>query len=495
MTGLAEWYETLRAQGDSPAHPGADSLIDYARHTIRGYMTPRHIVELGARLEAVERGDLTRLMVVMPPRHGKSLLVSQRLPAWWMARNPTDEIIHASYGGELVSGFGRRVRNLMTQAQHQDVFPGSSLSPDSKAANLWHTSEDGVYVAAGVGGPITGRGADLLLIDDPVKNREEADSERMRERVWDWYVNDARTRLHPGARIVLVQTRWHDDDLAGRLLAAQDSGGEQWDVLHYPAIGDAGEALWPERYDLDTLERTRATIGARAWQALYQGDPAPDTGVYFERGWIRKGQPPERARMRLFGASDYATTFERGDHTVHCVFGLDDHKRLWLLDMWRGQTDTAEWVAQLLRLMANWRPEVWLEEAGQILKSVGPFIARRQREQNVNVRRLQLTSAVDKPTRARSIQGWASVNGIYIDSTLPLAGTVEGELLRFPTGTRDDIVDCWSLMGRILATAREGEPPPPPPEEWKPPGPPTWDEVLDRNGERRPGQKRRKWRW
>ena len=194
------------------------SLLEYVRLTFPQYDAGRHLHEMAAQLEAVERGDSDRTLIIEPPRHGKSLLVSQRFPAWYLGRNPTDEVIHASYGGELAQSFGRRLRNLMMDPKHARIFPGSTLSGDSKAVNLWHTSQDGVYVAAGVGGPITGRGAHLLLIDDPVKNREEAESEIMRNRAWDWYQNDAYRRLMPGGRVIVVSTRWHDDDLVGRLL-------------------------------------------------------------------------------------------------------------------------------------------------------------------------------------------------------------------------------------------------------------------------------------
>ena len=229
------------------ANPARSGLIDYTVRTFPDYDDAAHLREMSTHLEMIERGDIDRLLVIEPPRHGKSLLVSQRFPAWYMGRNPTDQIIHCSYGGELVSGFGRRLRNLMLSDEHTRVFPECHLATDSKAANLWHTSQDGVYVAAGVGGPITGRGAHLLLIDDPVKSREEAESETMRNRAWDWYQNDAYTRLMPGGRVVVVSTRWHEDDLVGRLLAEQQRGGDTWTILHHPAIREDGSALWPAK--------------------------------------------------------------------------------------------------------------------------------------------------------------------------------------------------------------------------------------------------------
>ncbi len=198
-------------------------------------------------------------MIFMPPRHGKSELGSRRFPAWYLGRNPGKSIIAASYNSDLATDFGREVRNIVNAPEYGCVFE-SSLSADSKAANRWHTDAGGIYVAAGVGTAVTGRGADIFLIDDPVKDREEADSEIKRQRVWDWYTSTAYTRLAPGGAIILIQTRWNEDDLGGRLLEAQEAGGDKWEVLDLPAIRDDGSALWPDRYSVEALERIKAAI-------------------------------------------------------------------------------------------------------------------------------------------------------------------------------------------------------------------------------------------
>ena len=352
-------------------------------------------------MECVERGELDRVMVFMPPRHGKSLLISQRMPAWYLSRNPTREVIHSSYGGELVTGFGRRLRNLMDNQVHASVFPEIRLAADSKAANLWHTEQDGVYCASGVGGPITGRGMHLGLVDDPVKSREEADSERMRDRVWDWYQNDFYTRLMPGGAIVLVMTRWHEDDLAGRLLLEAQSGGDRWHVLHHPAISDEGEALWPERYPIEVLHRIQRNIGPRAWEALYQGNPAPEEGAYFMADWFVRGPVPPVEEMKIYGASDYAVTEDDGDYTVHLVVGIDNIDRMWVLDLWRKQTTSDKWVSSLIDLMNRWKPIRWAEEGGQIEKGVGPFLAKEQLRRKAWCHRVQFVSAKNKSIRAQ----------------------------------------------------------------------------------------------
>lgn len=225
-------------------------------------------------------------MINMPPRHGKSELASRRFPAWYLGQQPGKSIIAASYNSDLATDFGRQVRNILDSQEHAALF-GAQLADDNRAANRWSTTAGGHYVAAGVGTAITGRGADILLIDDPLKDREEADSELQRGKVWDWYTSTAYTRLAPGGRIIVIQTRWHEDDLSGRLLTEQERGGDKWDVLQLAAINQHGEPLWPEFYPLPVLERYRSVLPARDWSALYQQTPTPDEGDYFKREWFR----------------------------------------------------------------------------------------------------------------------------------------------------------------------------------------------------------------
>lgn len=236
-------------------------------------------------LEAVERGEIDRLMVTMPPRHGKSEEVTIRFPAWVLGRNAKAQVITASYNSDLATDFGRKVRNVVNSPRYSNIFD-TRLAVDSKAANRWNTNEGGAYVAAGVGTAVTGRGADYLIIDDPLKDRAEAESELKRNTVWDWYTSTAYTRLMPKGRVIVVQTRWHEDDLAGRLLEAVEKGGDKWVCLNLPAIDGEGKALWPERYPVEALERIKAAIGPRDWAALYQQQPSPDDGDFFKRDWF-----------------------------------------------------------------------------------------------------------------------------------------------------------------------------------------------------------------
>ena len=198
------------------------SLLDFCLYTNITYEIAPHHKLIAEKLEAVERGEIKRLMITMPPRHGKSELASRRFPSWYIGRNPDKQIIAASYNSDLANDFGREVRNIVGSPEFSNLF-NTALSVDSKAANRWHTDKGGMYVAAGVGTAITGRGADILLIDDPFKDRQEADSEITRQRVWDWYTSTAYTRLMPGGAVIVINTRWHDDDLSGRLLEEQDT--------------------------------------------------------------------------------------------------------------------------------------------------------------------------------------------------------------------------------------------------------------------------------
>lgn len=423
------------------------SLVPFTEFTLPYYQPANHHRLIAEKLEAVERGEIKRLMIFMPPRHGKSELASKRFPSWYLGRNPEKQIIAASYNSELSTDFGREVRNIVGSQEYAKLF-NVSLAADSQAADRWHTSAGGAYVAAGVGTAITGRGANVLLIDDPFKDRQEADSEVTRERVWSWYTSTAYTRLMPGGAVILIQTRWHEDDLAGKLLNAQGRGGDKWHVLSLSALAE-GKPLWPEWYGLEALERIRSVIGPRDWGSLYQQEPLPEGGAYFKRDWFRYYDEKPK-HLRIYCASDYAVTASDNDYTVHLVAGVDEHDDLYILDLWREQASSDVWVEMKLDLAEKWKPIQWAEENGQIIKGVGPFIDRRQRERKVWFYREQYTSSVDKAVRARSIQARMSMGKVYLPRNAPWLADFERELLSFPAGKHDDQVDAFSLIGRML---------------------------------------------
>jgi predicted phage terminase large subunit-like protein len=424
------------------------SLGAFTSFTQPGYEGARHQTLLDHELERIESGEIDRLMVFMPPRHGKSEKASKRFPAWYLGRRPNRQIIASSYNSDLATDFGREVKGIIASPEFGAVFPDVTLRLDSRAADRMNTEQGGAYYAVGVGTATTGRGAHLGLIDDPFKDRQDADSQLQRDRVWNWYRSTFYTRLMPGGAIVLIQTRWHEDDLAGRLLE-QDGrieDGGQWTVLDLPAIDKQGAALWPEWYDVPALERIKSTIGPREWSALYQQQPQPDEGTFFQRDWFKEwGELPA---LRYYGTSDYAVTDGGGDYTVHRVWGVDHQGNIYRVDGWRAQTAADEWIERKLDLIAKWKPLAWFGEGGVIQKSIEPMLKRRMIERKVHCRIEWLSSIHDKPTRARSFQAMASMGKVFFEPGADLA-----EFLVFPAGKHDDDVDTASLIGRAIDQA------------------------------------------
>lgn len=441
----------------------------------------RHHELLINRLEALERGEIHRLMVLMPPGSAKSTYASTLFPAWYMARNHGHALIAASHTAELAERFGRRVRNLLVE--HSETL-GVGVAADNAAAGRWETNRGGEYFSAGVGGSVTGRRADLVVVDDPVKSRQDADSELLSERAWDWWKADMFTRMKPGAKVVLIMTRWSENDLGGRLLDDMETGGEPWEVLRLPMeaepgdpLGRAiGEPLWPEWFT-DSMRRT-AKRDARTWSALYQQAPAPDTGDYFRKDWLRPVPTlPPRESLRVFGASDYAVSEGSGDWTVHVVLGVDSDDRLYVLDLWRDQASSDRWVEAFCDLVVQWKPIGWAEETGQIRAGIGPWLDRRSRERRAFVARTAFPTRGDKSVRAQSIRGRSALNGLYIPADAPWRAAFESELMSFPAGKHDDIVDALGLCGQLIdQIMAPGKPAPP----AKPVD--TWDRAFRRSG-------------
>ena len=401
-------------------------------------------------LEKVERGEIQRLMVFMPPRHGKSELATKRFPAWFLGRNPGRSIIQASYNSDLATDFGRQVRNIVAEQKYGNVFD-TQLAPDSKAANRWNTSGGGAYVAAGVGTAVTGRGADILIIDDPLKDREEADSENRRDLVWNWYTSTAYTRLQGLRAEILIQTRWHEDDLAGRLLEAEANGGKKWDKLILPAISKEGAALWPERFSVDVLREIEGTIGPRDWSALYQQEPSPDEGTFFKREWFKRHRAVPHNVSRYL-CSDYAVSEGSGDYTEHGLFAIAPDNTIYVEDWWSGQTSSDVWIERKLDMIEAHKPFCVFGEAGVIQKAVEPMLKRRMNERETFCRVEWVPSIHDKPTRARAFQARAAMGHVSLPEG-PMGDRILNQLLSFPAGKNDDAVDVCGIMGRVIDQA------------------------------------------
>jgi predicted phage terminase large subunit-like protein len=436
----------------------AESLIEFTEYTYSRYRTAPHHKIIAGQLERIERGEIDRLMLLVPPRHGKSELASKRLPAWFLGRQPHKQFISVSATAELAADFGREVRNIINSPEYRAIFR-TTLAEDSQAKGKWHTAEGGIYYSLGIGGSVLGRGGDCILIDDPFGSMKEARSELERKNVWDFYTGTLYNRLMPGGAIVVINHRMHEDDLCGQLLAQQAAGGDRWEVVKLPAINDDGEALWPEAYPIEMLNRIRRNTQARDWSGLYLQEPAPEDGDYFKADWFKPYEKaPDLKTLRVYGGSDYAVTADGGDYTVHAVVGIDPEGRMYLLDLWRRQASSDVWIEAFCDLVKEWKPLAWAEENGQIKSGVGPFIERRQRERQAYVFREQFPTRGDKAVRAQSIRGRMALEGLYVPIHAPWYPELRSELLSFPAGKHDDQVDALGLVGQLLDQMVKGQP-------------------------------------
>lgn len=436
---------------------------------------------------AVAAKESPRLMIFMPPRHGKSEIGSRSFPAWHLGNYPNHEFIGCSYGSDLAIGFSRKVRDLVRDAAYKAVFPETAINKDSQSVENWLTTAGGGYAAAGVGGPITGRGAHVLVIDDPVKNRADAESQSHRDAVWDWYTSTAYTRLAPGGGVLLILTRWHDDDLAGRLLRKMAEGeGDEWVVVEYPAqaVTDElfrakGEPLHPERYDAKALEGIKRAIGPRDWQALYQQNPTPDEGDYFNRDMFRWYGPqdiPPYDELNFYTAWDLAIgTKEQNDFSVGITVGVDKHDRTFVVDIQRGHWGPLEIVERMLAVYKTWRSAITGVEKGHIEMTLRPFLEKRIREERLTSFYIEELNPGrrDKVARARSIQGRMQQGLVLFRKHCNATAALQAEMMRFPSGTHDDQVDAMAWIGQILSLMVT-------PREAKAPPKKSWRDKLDR---------------
>ena len=412
-------------------------------------------------------------MIFMPPRHGKSELASRRFPAWFLGNYPDRSIIAASYNSDLANDFGRDVRNIVASNEYNVLF-NTELAADSKSAGRWHTDKGGGYVAAGVGTAITGRGAHVLLIDDPFKDRESADSEVIREKTYKWYLSTAYTRLEgvvteqdsdalwndqkeamkegsafQGA-VVLIQTRWHEDDLAGRLLRDMEEGADQWEVLSLPAI-DNDEALWPAKYPIERLGEIKKALSAREWESLYQQRPTPDEGIFFTRSMFNWYKLSELPPGEDFGSSDFATTDGAGDFTEHGIARVTKSGDIYFHDWWSGQKESDVWIEAMMDFAEMYGIKMWSGETGPIKQAIEPWLKRRMLERRIFFSMQWFSHAeASKEQNARGFQALASSGRVYLPIGVDWANDLVNQLVMFPAGRYDDKVDACSLFAKMI---------------------------------------------
>lgn len=467
--------------------------------------------DIAERLErfsaAVARGESPRLMILMPPRHGKSELASRMFPAWHLGNHPDHEFISCSYSLPLAMSFSRKVQQCMEDPAYQTVFD-ARLDTNNKSVEAWGLDgQPGGYLSAGVGGGITGRGAHCLLIDDPIKNAEEADSPDHREKVWEWYLSTAYSRLAPGGGVLVIQTWWHDDDLAGKLqqvmadarkTAAEDDEPidpdvDMFEIVKYPAIAvddewvdddtheivsecpahrrarkvrSRGEALHPQRYDLNKLKKIRRQnqrgdgADGRWWSALYQQNPVPEDGDYFTKDQFRLGPAPRLQECYVFQAWDFAISERRqNDWTVGVTGYLDTSDVLHIVEIRRFKSnDTYRIVNEILDMAArHHHPSLMLGlEDGQIYKTMAAVLQKRMKERVASgqspayIAVEPLKPLTDKTVRARPLQGRMQSGKVSWLKDAGWLNDARGELLRFPAGTHDDQVDACAWLAQLV---------------------------------------------
>ena len=427
-------------------------LLRFTEYTTPNYDAGRVHHVIAGNLDRVAAGEIDRLMILVPPQHGKSQLASQRFPAFRLGLAPTRDFISASATSTLAEKFGQDVRDCIAGPAYRNLFD-TTLQEDSKSRGQWRTSQGGSYYAVGIGGAVMGRGADDLMIDDPFSSMLEAQSQTIREKVWDWYTGTAYNRVRPGGSIVLICHRMHEDDLAGRLLAAQDSG-DKWTVVELPV---SGEPLWPQRFTPEFYARLKSVTPPLYWSALYEQNPQPAEGTFFQREWFWRFKPVDVPVVRKYLTSDFAVTEKQeADFTelgIHGASQVDGRIKLYLgIDGWFGQQDPSQWIEQYVNLVLRHRPIAEFGEGGVIQRAVEPFLNRRRLERKAHGRVEWLASILDKQARASSLRAMASMGLVGLPDN-DYGERLLTQLLGFPAGKHDDAVDMLGMLPRALDMA------------------------------------------
>lgn len=446
------------------------SLAGFILHTLPGYQmgwVHKEICrELDEFLLAVIQKKSPRLMITMPPRHGKSEIASRRFPAYALGRFPDLSIIATSYSADLASRMNRDVQRTMMDEKYQLLFPDSRLPNPKEGIRTSDFFEiagrRGVYRSAGVGGGITGMGGDIILIDDPFKDRASADSPTIRENIWDWYTSTLYTRLAPGGGLIIINTRWHTDDLSGRLLTDSETGnGDKWRVVNFPAIAEAdeehrkaGEALHPQRYPLEQLHKIRAAIGSRDWEALYQQHPTPEGGTIFKSEWLRYWTPANLPAKFDTVILSWDMTFKDGDGADFVVGQVWGRLKgnFYLLDQHRERMGFVATLAAFKAQAAKW------PQASRKLvedKANGPAVIDTLKSTLWGI--LPIEPDGSKVARAHAVTAMFESGNVYLPDpqAFPWVRQYITELTQFPSVAHDDQVDATTQALRFFK-ARPG---------------------------------------
>ena len=431
-----------------------NSFMAFAHHVYEGFIEGAHHRIIAEKLERVAHGELKRLIINMPPRHSKSEFASYLMPAWFLGRNPKLKIIQATHNTELAVRFGRKVRNLIEDPQYQDVFSGTQLEEDNKGAGKWGTTAGAEYFAAGVGAAVTGRGADLFIIDDP-HSEQDALSETAFDHAYEWYTSGPRQRLQPGGAIILVMTRWGKKDLTGRLLEAQSSDpmADQWEVVEFPALLPSGEPLWPEFWEKIALLSIKASLPVGKWSAQWQQQPTSTEQAIIKREWWRDWEKEKIPNLKYI-LQAYDTAFskkESADYSAITTWGVFDPEEggrdnIILLDAKRGRWSFPELKEVAWDECEYWDPDMVIVEA----KASGRPLIDEMRTRGIpalgfSPGRRAGGGGVDKTTRMHTVSPLFEAGMVWAPLSKKFSDEVIEEVASFPVGEHDDFVDSMTL--------------------------------------------------
>jgi len=426
-----------------------DKFMPFAHHVYENFIEGAHHRVIAEKLERVARGELKRLIINMPPRHSKSEFASYLMPAWFLGRNPKLKIIQATHNTELAVRFGRKVRDLIADPQYKDIFPATNLKEDNKSAGKWQTDKGGEYFAAGVGAAVTGRGADLFVIDDP-HSEQDAMSESAFDQAYEWYTSGPRQRLQPGGAIIIVMTRWGKKDLTGRLMATQggDIMADKWEVVEFPAILPSDEPLWPEFWNKEALLSIKGSLPVGKWNAQWQQTPTTSESAIVKREWWQVWEKEDIPPCKYI-LQAYDTAFskkESADYSAITTWGVfqpeeggPDH--IILLDAQRDRWNFPELKNKAYEEYEYWEPDMIIIEA----KATGTPLIDELRLRGVPALGFSPGKGKDKITRMHMVAPLFEAGVVWAPEDKKFADEVIEEVVSFPNGDYDDYCDSMTL--------------------------------------------------